>query len=53
MVPLQELASSLDYKMIVEFDCALITVSSRGLLNSMVLKCYSNRNLLTLTNTSE
>ena len=53
MVPLQEFASSLDYKMIVKFDCALITVSSRGLLKSMVLKYYSNRNLLALANTSE
>ena len=38
--------------MLVKVDCAFITVSSRGLFKSMLLKCYSNKNLPTLTNTS-
>ena len=52
MVPLQKPPSYLDYKMLLKVDCALITVSSRGLFKSMLLKCYSNKNLPTLTNTS-
>ena len=52
-VPLQKLAFYLDYKMIVEVDCAFVTVSSGGLFKSMLLKYYSNKNLPTLTNTSE
>ena len=42
----------LDYKMLVKVDCALVTVSSRGLSKSMLLKYYSNKNLPTFTNTS-
>ena len=38
--------------MLFKVDCALITVSSRGLFKSMLLKCNSNKNLPTLTNTS-
>ena len=32
LVPLQKLASYIDYKTIVGFDCALITVSVRGFI---------------------
>ena len=42
-VQLQKLASYLDYKMIIELDCAVITVSSVGLIKSMLLKYYSNK----------
>ena len=41
-VQLQKVTSYLDYKMIVEFDCALITVSSGGLFKSMLRQYYSN-----------
>ena len=51
-MPLQKQSSYLDYKMLVKVDCALITMSSRGLFKSLLLKCYSNKNLPTLTNTS-
>ena len=49
-VQLQKITSYLDRKMIVEVDCALITVSSGGLFKSMLLK-YSNKNIPTLANT--
>ena len=52
LVPLQKRPSYLDYKMLVKVDCAVITMSSRGLFKSLLLKCYSNKNLPTLTNTS-
>ena len=56
-VQLQKLASYLDYKMIIEFDCAVITASSVGLIKSMLLKYYSNKiyphHLPTHTNTFE
>ena len=42
---MQKLASYLDYKMVVEVNCALITVSSGGLFKAMLLKYYSNKNL--------
>ena len=38
LVPLQKLASFLDYKMTVEVDCPLITVPSGGLFKSLLLK---------------
>ena len=41
-LPLQKLASYLDFKTIVQVDCAIITVSSGGLFESMLLKYYSN-----------
>ena len=50
-VQLQKITSYLDRKMIVEVDCALITVSSGGLFKSMLLKYYSNKNIPTLANT--
>ena len=52
LVPLQKRPSYLDYKMLVKVDCALITVLSRGLFKRLLLKCYSNKNLPTLINTS-
>ena len=50
-VQLQKITSYLDRKMIVEVDCALITVSSGGLFKSMLLKYYSSKNIPTLANT--
>ena len=38
LIQLQKLASYLDYKMIAEFDCAVIIVSSGGYLKA----CYLN-----------
>ena len=56
-VQLQKLASYLDYKMIIEFDCAVMTESSVGLIKSMLLKYHSNKiyphHLPTHTNTFE
>ena len=46
-VQLQNLASYLYYKMTVEFDCTVITVSSGRLFKSILLKYYSNSNLPT------
>ena len=63
---MQKLTSDLDYKMIVEvnyvlitvssgglFNYVLITVSSGGLFKRVLLKYYSNKNLPTLTITSQ
>ena len=43
LVPLQKRPSYLDLKMLVKVDCALITMSSRGLFKSLLPKCYSNK----------
>ena len=42
LVQMQKLASYLDYKMIAEFDCAVIIVSSGGVFKSILLKYYFN-----------
>ena len=52
-VPLQKLASYLHYKVVVEVDCDLVTVTSEGLFKSLLRKYYSINNLPALTNTSE